>query len=330
MNTFTNFTDCYLSLASQLLNDYDFISQPRGQKIREKLAVKFTITDPRNRIPYVKARKFSMQYMMAELLWYLSGNDSTDWIANYSSFWKKISDDGKTANSAYGARIFKPHAWIADSSIIQWDYIINELKKDSDSRRAVIHIRSPWDSYAAKLDVPCTLSLQFFIRDGALHQVVNMRSSDLILGIAYDVPAFTFFQEMLAIELGVKLGSYVHISNSLHVYEQHFKMLENIVEEGSTMQAQIHRLSRGAMPSLPCLPPTEQLSLLEGKIRNAVSNDQVLALLRELEGWNVEGIYDYWMDWGKLLASHRLKKIGFDREAIELQNSSNFVGYHVL
>ena len=330
MNTFDNFTDCYLSLASQVFNDYDFISQPRGQKIREKLAMKFIITNPRSRIPYVRARKFSAQYMIAELLWYISGEQSTEWIANYSSFWRDISDDGKTANSAYGARIFKPHFCIADSSLIQWVYIVNELRKDPDSRRAVIHIRSPWDSVNAKLDMPCTLALQFFIRDGALHQIVNMRSSDLILGIAYDVPAFTFFQEMLALELGVELGTYTHISNSLHIYERHFKMVEEMLGDDAVCQAKMDQMVRGNMSPLLVRPPIHFLYLFEQGIRKATCVNEVIALLDELALVEVDGIEEYWMDWGKLLASHRLKKIGLTTEAKDLQNSTRFVGFHIL
>ena len=330
INKFNNFTDCYLSLAAEVFNNYDFISQPRGYKIREKLAVKFIITNPRSRIPYVRARKFSAQYMIAELLWYISAQQSTEWIANYSSFWRDISDDGKTANSAYGARIFRPHPAIANSSIVQWEYIVNELRKDPDSRRAVIHLRSGWDSSNAKLDMPCTLALQFFIRDGALHQVVNMRSSDLILGIAYDVPAFTFFQEMLALELGVELGTYTHISNSLHIYERHFKMVEEMLGNDAIDQARIDQIGRGNMSPLPCHPPIRELYLFEGAIREATMKEHIVEALDELSTIDVEGIDEYWMDWGKLLASHRLGKIGLKNEVKTMQNSTRFVGFHAL
>ena len=112
-----------------------------------------------------------------------------------SSTQDKISDDGLTANSAYGARIFKKNKIIANETLNQWEYVKNELMNDPDSRRAVVHIRVPQDSATAKLDVPCTLTLQFFIRDKKLHMIVNMRSSDIIFGLTYDVPAFTLFQE---------------------------------------------------------------------------------------------------------------------------------------
>jgi len=329
MLEFNNFTECYLGLLEKVYTSPEYISKPRGMKVKESLGCTFKIKNPRDRIPYVPHRNFSMEYMIAELLWYISADNSTEWISNYSSFWRKISDDGSTANSAYGARIFKPHDRIAGGELTQWDFIKKELEEDSDSRRAVIHIRSPWDSLKAKLDVPCTLTLQFFIRENKLHMITNMRSSDLILGIAYDIPAFTFFQEMLALELGVELGEYIHTSNSLHIYERHFEMVEKILLQDSRAQSDLFCISRGAMEGLPSLPPTKQLYLLEKEIRNCKSPITISECLDEFISFGVCG-EPYWIDWGKILCAHRLGKLGYKSEKKRMINSTNFVGYHTL
>jgi len=326
-NVYDDFTTCYLDLAAQVYENPDYEAAPRGMAVKEKLACKFTILDPLDRLPYVPDRKFSVTYVVAELLWYLSGNNETEWIANYSSFWRNISDDGKTANSAYGARIFKPHPRIAGGSFSQWDYIKNELKNDPDSRRAVVHIRSPWDSVEAKLDVPCTLSLQFFIRDEKLHLVAHMRSSDLILGIAYDVPAFTMLQELMAFELGIDVGTYTHVSNSLHIYERHYEMVEKMLQKDAVQAAlEMHR-NIGPMPAITTAPPISLLFALEEEVRNAedlsVLQDIIKsapALLRTKD--------QYWIDWVKVLAAHRCGKLKMKGEKKALLNSTEFSGYH--
>ena len=110
MKTYKDCTEAYVNLLDQVYSTPEYVCSPRGMKIKESLGVSFRIEDARNRLPYVPERKFSVGYVIAELLWYLSGENSTEWIANYSSFWRKISDDGQTANSAYGARIFRPHS----------------------------------------------------------------------------------------------------------------------------------------------------------------------------------------------------------------------------
>ena len=329
---FENFTECYIGLIKEVYNNPTYMSAPRGQKIKEKLGVSFTIRNPRDRIPYVAGRKFSVSYMVAELLWYLSANNKTEWISKYSAFWKDISDDGVTANSAYGARLFEKHPKIADGRYCQWQYILSELNRDSDSRRAVMHLRVPSDSIDATLDVPCTLSLQFFIRSEELHMIVNMRSSDLVFGIAYDIPAFTLFQEILAGQLGVGLGTYTHMSNSLHIYESHFEMVENILER-ENRSIKLHE-AHGPMP--PLGPLNCKQWVLDGWIEKLMKAEKLVnTLASPYEVQQVINTYfeqsevsdNIWSDWCRVLAAHRLRKLGFNSDANFIQNQTTFSGY---
>jgi len=323
MREFKNFTDCYLSLVREVYNEYEYESSPRGQRIKEKLGVSFRINNPRNRYPFIEGRKFSPMYFAAEMLWYVSGNNSTKWISNYSKFWKNISDDGETANSAYGARIFQKNDIIANGRLNQWEFVKNELKNDPDSRRAVIHLRTPDDGVDAKLDVPCTLALQFFIRNNLLHMIVNMRSSDLIFGIAYDIPAFTFFQEMLALELGVDVGSYTHLSNSLHIYERHFPMVRSILADENTEKSLTAANKSGSMPRFQNHDFLngekdkwlERLSFFEKDLRSAKTHAVITDVIAGFYNTTDRNV---WTDIAGLLACHRLKKIGWDKSIFKI------------
>jgi len=320
MKVYENFTEAYIDLCSLIRDNSDFESSPRGLKIKEKLGVQFRISNPRNRLPYVKARNFSVSYFVAETLWYMSGSNSTNWISRYAPFWKNISDDGETANSAYGARIFKHHPRIADGNFIQWEYVKEELTKDPDSRRAVIHIRTPDDSIYASKDVPCTLSLQFFIRNNALHLHVSMRSSDIILGIAYDVPAFTIMQEVLANELGVELGEYVHTSNSLHCYERDFDMLEAIANSSSKTSYE--------MPPLPSKFPTSSLVQIERDISTLQSDSLLITDWVNPKFVPVDDeSRDFVNDWARIIASARLRKLKNNTFASVVLGVTDFQGY---
>lgn len=328
MRAYRGFTECYQALVRAVHDTPQYVCKPGdtrpagrggGQEIREIICEGFTLLDPRDRLPCVAARDLSLSYAVAELLWYVSGSDSTDWISYYAPFWRSISDDGKTANSAYGARIFrKDHDRIHGSSPgqSQWEYVKEELTRDPESRRAVIHIRTPQDSWLAKKDVPCTLSLQFFVRNGRLDLVASMRSSDLILGIPYDVIAFTFFQEMMALELGIELGTYTHVSNSLHLYGRDFELAEKICKEIVAPSE--------SMPALPSLPPIDVLSDVEARLRTAPDATTLLAAISDASSL---GLHAYWMDWVRILASNRAKKLGLpqmQRDMIRMTSWSGF------
>ena len=323
MREFESFTECYLALADELINDSEFDVSPRGMRVKEKLVVSFKIKNPRDRLPLIPARKFSVPYFVGEMIWYLTGENSTDWISKYSSFWRGISDDGQTANSAYGARIFNRYHKIAGGNLIQWDHVKSTLKKDPDSRRAVIHIKDPWDSVDSKLDVPCTLTLQFFIRDNKLHLVVNMRSSDLVFGLSYDVPAFTIMQELMALELGVELGEYIHVSNSLHVYERHFEMLEKMVTASGVSKAMSRLEEKGPMPQIVDLPDTTALHFYEKKIQDCDD----AATMRKIIADAGNSMGDFWTDMLKIVAFHRCKTIDLLDDAKDIRAQVSYVGY---
>lgn len=338
MTKFRNFTEAYYALISKIYKRYDYESAPRGQKVRECLAVSFAIEDPRNRLLYIPEREFPLCYVIAECLWYLLGDNKTEWISNYSSFWKKISDDGVTANSAYGARIFRTHPNVANGTLVQWEYIKEELRRDPDSRRAVILIRTPEDALNAHKDMPCTLSLQFFIRGGKLDLVVTMRSTDLILGLTNDVPAFTLFQELMAFELGIPLGTYYHTSNSLHIYERHFDMADRIIK-GEIENWNANKNNQWVpMPPITSAPPLSKLNRVQEMARSVIAIPGLKDLCERTFAQPKSGAGEqlllqdckdeYWRDWGRLLLAHRAGKLNDDSYKQELIRSTSFRGFH--
>lgn len=218
----------------KILNAIDkrgIISKPRGFKVKEIINANICIKNPRDRYIYDSDRKMSYAYAFGELCWYMDGDNFIEPIRYYSRFYDKITDDGRTVNSAYGYRIFGNHPQIPFD---QWRRCVELLKNDSDSRQAIIHIHTP--NNKPTKDEVCTLTLQFLIRNGKLNMIVNMRSNDVVYGFTYDVFCFTAMQELMAEELGVKLGYYYHNAASLHVYLNDFygKKLGNILRKNKS------------------------------------------------------------------------------------------------
>jgi len=307
MKSYDSFTHAYVKILDEVYNQFDYESAPRGEKIREKLNFSFMLTDPRERYPYVYGRKFSLEYVAGELLWYLSANNKVDWIQKYSSVWSKISDDGVTANSAYGYRMFMP---IDSANNSQWSLAVDELVRDNDSRRCVIHIRNAFDTVNAKLDVPCTISLQYLLRQNKLHAVVNMRSQDVIWGLANDVPAFTVFQELMAIELSERLGkhiecgNYYHNAASIHIYDRHFKMVESVLSDNRNSVSEIVNCQ---CPKISTKPDVKDLLEYEKKCADALSKDDIDVLIRSV----TQSQQTFWTDLKVLYLNKACKRLNF-------------------
>lgn len=244
-----SFDSIYDNLLWWLSHEPQHICSPRGQKIKERLVVTLQLNNPRARLLSCKKRNTNYGFAVGEFLWYWSGKRDLETMLYYNKRMSSYSDDGITLNSAYGYRIrkqqheFELGGYPGDTSeASQWESCVETLKKDPDSRRALMLINLPVDNIKASLsdsgskDVPCTLSLQFFIRQNQLDLHVHMRSNDVMWGLTYDLFSFTLMQECMLLELqekfkDLKLGKYYHTAGSMHLYEPHFLQAEEIVRE---------------------------------------------------------------------------------------------------
>lgn len=189
-----------------------------GDVVGEMLNTVVEIQDPTRNIVTDSARALPMRYAVGELLWYLSGSNQMRDIAKFSKVWERLSDDGETVNSAYGYRIHTQFGFD------QLQFVADLLRKDPNSRQAVIHIKDPVNylDHPTK-DVPCTICLQFFIRNGKLFMTTYMRSNDIWMGFPYDVFSFCAIQIYLAFMLGVDIGTYTHHAGSMHLYARDYQ-----------------------------------------------------------------------------------------------------------
>lgn len=108
----------------------------------------------------------------------------------------------------------------------QFQFIVDELRRNPDSRRAVILVRDKALDMGST-DPACLQHIQYFIRNNALHCKVLFRSNDAVKATFMNAFALIKLQERFANELGVAVGTYTHRANSFHAYENDFALLEN-------------------------------------------------------------------------------------------------------
>ena len=179
----------------------------------ELINANLILRDPTHNVMCDCIIKMPIRYAIGELLWYNSKRNDWKSIYPFSTFWKNISDDGVTVNSNYGHCIHEKY------NFDQWEMVKQLLKNDPSTRQAVIHIKEARNliDYPTK-DLNCTIALQFILRNNKLDLIVTMRSNDVWLGLPYDLFNFTCMQILMAMELGVEIGTYYHNAASLHMY----------------------------------------------------------------------------------------------------------------
>lgn len=209
------------------LREFGQLSAPRGQKILELENYQLTL-DPRERLTSFAARNLNLAYCVEEWLWYLKGDRFDTSIEEHAKIWQKIKDYDGGFNSNYGQYMFGQG---------QFDFAMRQLIADKDSRRAVIVLLNKSHLRDSNPDIVCTYGVSFRIRNDALNMSVSMRSNDAIFGLTNDVFCFSMLHEMMWINLQqhypqLEMGAYCHKVDSLHVYERHFDMLNEIVDSG--------------------------------------------------------------------------------------------------
>lgn len=162
------------------------------------------VTVPRR----VTAGKTFHSFMFAEAHWILTGQNRVSSIKPFSAAIERFSDDKIFYHGAYGPKI-----------IDQLTHVVDCLDKDPMSRQAVINI---WrENPRVSKDIPCTISVQFMVRDGKLHCFDTMRSSDAWLGWPFDVFNFSMLAWMVLTLLRCRCNSDNHVSVGLELGSLH-------------------------------------------------------------------------------------------------------------
>lgn len=135
-----------------------------------------------------------------------------------------IKEDG-TIGPAYGAIISKPTFGYKN----QLEYVIETLKKDPNSRRVMINL---WDidSLPEMALTPCCYNLIFNVLDGKLYMQLNIRSSDVALGLPFNIFQFQVLHKLIAHECKVEPADMIVMISNLHYYDRHEEKLLNQVD----------------------------------------------------------------------------------------------------
>lgn len=139
--------------------------------------------------------------------------------------WDEWCKEDGTIGPAYGAIIAKPTFGYKN----QLEYVVETLKKDPNSRRVMINL---WDidSLPEMALTPCCYNLLFNILDGKLYMQLNIRSSDVALGLPFNIFQFQVLHKLIAHECKVEPADMIVMISNLHYYDRHEEKLLNQVD----------------------------------------------------------------------------------------------------
>ena len=198
--------------------------------------------------PMITTKKLHLKSILHELIWFISGDTNIrylcqngvriwdDWpFATYSKsadydgidmkeFAARIAEDADFAaqwgdlGPVYG---FQWRFWPGpEGPVDQLRNLLEGIRSNPDGRR---HIVSAWNpGYIDQMALPpCHAFFQFYVADGRLSCQLYQRSADIFLGVPFNIASYALLIHMMAQDLGLQVGDFVHSLGDAHIYSNH-------------------------------------------------------------------------------------------------------------
>jgi thymidylate synthase len=170
--------------------------------------------------PLTTTKRLHLKSIVHELIWFLNGDSNIAYLkANGVSIWDEWADANGDLGPVYGKQW---RAWAGPDGRThdQIAWLLNEIKRNPDSRRLVVSAWNVADIGAMKLP-PCHCLFQFHVADGRLSCQLYQRSADLFLGAPFNIASYALLTHLIARECRLEVGEFVHTFGDAHLYRNH-------------------------------------------------------------------------------------------------------------
>ncbi|RXK63452.1 thymidylate synthase [Stenotrophomonas sp. MA5] len=211
----------YLDLLSHVLEHGTEKSDRTGTGTRSVFGWQMRF-DLNEGFPLVTTKKLHLRSIIHELLWFLKGDTNIGYLKdNQVRIWDEWADGNGDLGPVYGKQ-WRSWATGDGREIDQMQWLVDEIKRNPDSRRLVV---SAWNvgELSQMALMPCHNLFQFYVADGRLSCQLYQRSGDIFLGVPFNIASYALLTHMVAQATGLGVGDFVHTLGDAHLYSNHFE-----------------------------------------------------------------------------------------------------------
>ena len=188
--------------------------------------------------PLVTTKKVHWKSIVMELLWFLRGDTNVRWLQAHGV---KIWDEWAAADGELGPMYGQQwRSWptTAGDRIDQLQQLLIDLRERPDSRRHIVTAWNPEslpdESISPQQNVaagrmalaPCHALFQFYVANGRLSCQLYQRSADAFLGVPFNIASYALLTHMVAQDVGLLPGDYIHTFGDVHIYRNHIEQVD--------------------------------------------------------------------------------------------------------
>ncbi|KAF8253189.1 thymidylate synthase [Wilcoxina mikolae CBS 423.85] len=241
----------YLDLIRQILTTGEIRPDRTGTGTISLFAppsLRFSLTN--GTLPLLTTKRVFLRAVVAELLWFISGNTSSLPLSNqgikiwdgngsrenldalgfqdretgdlgpvYGFQWRHFGAEYKGCNHDYSGE-----------GVDQLAEVIRQITHDPYNRRIILSAWNPKDLKQMVLP-PCHMFAQFYVSERKkLSCCLYQRSCDMGLGVPFNIASYALLTHILAHATGLEPGEFVHCMGDAHVYRDHVEALKVQIE----------------------------------------------------------------------------------------------------
>ncbi len=172
--------------------------------------------------PLTTTKKLHLKSIVYELLWFLAGDTNVKYLNDHGvRIWDEWADERGDLGPVYGQQW---RSWPAQDgrTIDQISWVLDEIRRNPDSRRLVVTAWNPTDLDRMAL-APCHCLFQFYVAEGRLSCQLYQRSADAFLGVPFNIASYALLTHMMAQATGLQPGDFVHSFGDAHLYLNHLE-----------------------------------------------------------------------------------------------------------
>lgn len=196
--------------------------------------------------PLVTTKKVHLKSIIHELLWFIKGDTNIKYLVdNNVSIWNDWPYKTYTLSKEYKGETMEEFInliktdedfakkwgdlgpvygkqWRDFNGVDQLINVINEIKRNKDSRRLIVSSWNPplIDKMALP---PCHSLYQFYVNDNKLSLQLYQRSADVFLGVPFNIASYSILLMMVAEITGLEPYEFIHTTGDTHIYTNHIE-----------------------------------------------------------------------------------------------------------
>ena len=180
--------------------------------------------DLRYGLPMLTTKKMPFKTLLHELLWFISGSDSVDYLHEHKiKYWDGFLHEGSDSlGRIYGVQ-WRHWKRPDGTEFDQLQWAIDEIKNNPNSKGIIV---SAWN--AGELDEmrlpPCHTMFQFDVTKGKLRLHLYQRSWDVFLGAPFNIAQYAMLLHMVAHLTNLEPRELIISAGSAHLYTNHLEV----------------------------------------------------------------------------------------------------------